>query len=152
MSDFNPQNFSIEKLNLVTSSGANIDIRSMVVEFNYFEDIFGNSTSGSVILSNSLNLDVNYTWNGSEYLILSLSKGEYNIFGTEHLNKIFRIYNMDGKRLTKDTNENLILNFCSEEFLISQQYKINKSYKNMKIVDMVKDIAFNYLKIPNMIA
>jgi hypothetical protein len=33
MSDFNPQNFSIEKLNLVTSSGANIDIRSMVVEF-----------------------------------------------------------------------------------------------------------------------
>jgi hypothetical protein len=148
MSDFNPQNFSIEKLNLVTSSGANIDIRSMVVEFNYFEDIFGNSTSGSVILSNSLNLDVNYTWNGSEYLILSLSKGEYNIFSTEHLNKIFRIYNMDGKRLTKDTNENLILNFCSEEFLISQQYKINKSYKNMKIVDMVKDIAFNYLKIP----
>jgi hypothetical protein len=115
MSDFNPQNFSIEKLNLVTSSGANIDIRSMVVEFNYFEDIFGNSTSGSVILSNSLNLDVNYTWNGSEYLILSLSKGEYNIFSTEHLNKIFRIYNMDGKRLTKDTNENLILNFCSED-------------------------------------
>lgn len=147
MTDYNPQSFSIDKLNIITSDGANIDVRSMIVEFNYFEDIFGNSSSGSVILSNSLNLDINYTWNGSEHLIMELTKPEYDLYNEGNLNKVFRIYNMEGKRLTKDTNENLILNFCSEEFILSQQYRINKSYKNMKIVDIVKDIATNFLRI-----
>ena len=158
MPSFNPQQFDIDECKIVWASGETMDIRGIIGEFNYYEDIFANHISGNVVLGESLNLENKLSFNGNEYLILSLRKKDSESFfskilssdsgSDKPLNKIFRIYNMDDRANTKDSNEKYTINFCCEEFFISQQYKLCKAYKNQKISDIVMDIALNFLKIP----
>ena len=159
MPSINPQTFDINECKIIWASGETMDIRPNLVEFNYFEDIFSNHLSGYVMLGDSLNLENKLSFNGNEYLVVSVSKKEHESFlggffdymsgnDMKPLNKILRIYKADDRGLTKDSNEGYSINFCSEEFFISQQYKICKAYKNEKISDIVRDIALNFLKIP----
>jgi hypothetical protein len=85
--------------------------------------------------------------NGTEFLRLTFSK-----FGdrSNQIDKLFRVYKL-GKRKLEGTmyKESYVLYFCSEELLLSEQYKISKRYKDQLVSDNVSDILNNYLKIPN---
>jgi hypothetical protein len=81
---------------------------------------------------------------GSEILILELDKP-----GLEQpISKNFRIYNISNRTTTKSTNENYIINFCSEELMLNEQYKISKSYTSKLVSDIISDLCLNHLKIP----
>jgi hypothetical protein len=85
--------------------------------------------------------------NGTEFLRLTFSKfGDRN----NQIDKLFRVYKV-GKRKLEGTmyKESYVLYFCSEELLLSEQYKISKRYKNQLVSDNISDILNNYLKIPN---
>lgn len=134
---------------MIISSGGQLDFKHAVVEFNYFEDIFSNFVSGVLLLNDSMGAQNKLSWNGEEYLELEVNKpGADKIPGATPLKGRFRIYTNKGRHLTKDDNENLLINFCSEELVLSEKQKISKSYKKKKISDIVIDIAVNFLKIP----
>jgi hypothetical protein len=138
-----PLDFVLESCVIVTALGQPTDFSKMVVEINYFEDIYGPSISGNLILNDSngfLNL---LGFSGNDYLILSFGKPGLS----EKINKVFRVYSVSNRGMVKDQNENYILNFCSEETALSEQYKVSKSYKNKKVSDIVKDIMFNQLSV-----
>ena len=135
--------FVLESCVIVTALGQPTDFSKMVVEINYFEDIYGPSISGNLILNDSngfLNL---LGFSGNDYLILSFGKPGLS----EKINKVFRVYSVSNRGMVKDQNENYILNFCSEETALSEQYKVSKSYKNKKVSEIVKDIMFNQLSV-----
>jgi hypothetical protein len=75
---------------------------------------------------------LNFT--GNDYLFLSFRKPGDDYY---RISKTFRIFSVSHRQLAKDQNENYILNFCSEENILSEQYKISKSYRNTKISDIV---------------
>jgi hypothetical protein len=141
----NTKDFDLQTLTLVTSTGL-IDLRFLMVELSYNEDLFNNSVTGYLMIAETSGLIEKLSLMGTEFLRLILKKQSDNSF---IIDKTFRIYKA-GKRKLGGTmeSESYCLYFCSEEMMLSEQYKINKSYPNTKISDIVKDICTNYLKIP----
>jgi hypothetical protein len=137
------QDVSIVSCKIVGVSGHPTDVSAMVVEINYFEDIFSNFVSGALVINDSVGLIQMFQFQGQEVLILEIDKPGLD----DPLKKTLRIYKHSGRSQTKTSNENYIIHFCSEEAYLNEQYKISKSYKNMIIADIVHGILENDLKI-----
>lgn len=135
--------YSIDQLTLVGSSGMAVDLREVMRELNLFEDLFTNTMSGSLFMSDTQNLINNMPIIGMEYLLVTLSKPTT----PWKIDKTFRVYKMTDRRKGSAQSEDYILHFCSEESFLSESQRISKSYKGMTISDMVKDICTTYLKI-----
>jgi hypothetical protein len=84
---------------------------------------------------------------GNEYLRMTFGKTNQN---SNWIDKIFRVYKVDKRRPEgKGDTESYSLYFCSEEMLLSEQYKVSKSYRAKTISDNVIDILKTYLKVPD---
>jgi hypothetical protein len=145
MSDgsFHTQDVLIQSCKIVGEDGSPIDVKDLVVEFNYFEDIFSNFVSGALIINDSVGIIQMFKFQGHEMLILSIDKPGLN----KPLEKNLRIYTHSNRTQTKTSNENFVLHFCSEEAILNEQYKVSKSYTDVKVLDIVKDITKTYLHI-----
>jgi hypothetical protein len=145
MSDgsFHTQDVLIQSCKIVGEDGSPIDVKDLVVEFNYFEDIFSNFVSGALIINDSVGIVQMFKFQGHEMLILSIDKPGLN----KPLEKNLRIYTHSNRTQTKTSNENFVLHFCSEEAILNEQYKVSKSYTDVKVLDIVKDITKTYLHI-----
>lgn len=139
---FSPYNFSLLELKLINSLGTNIDIDVIFGELNLYEDLFSNVISGDILLTDSNNLFNVLNMHGNEFVSLSFSTP-----GMRRYQKIFRIYKVSDYSLRGTSNATFRIHFCSEEFLLNQQYYISKSFKEKTMSDVVKIIARNYLKI-----
>ena len=134
---------------LIVSANKTLDFKNAVVEFNYFEDMFANFSSMNLLLSDSNGRHNELSWTGDEYLLFEANKPNVEgIPGATPLKGTFRFFKIDGRHLTKDDNENILLHCCSEDAFLSERMKISKSYKQKRISEIVKDIAINFLKIP----
>lgn len=121
-----------------------LELKPVITEMTYYEDLFGNACSGSLLMSDSSNYQHEMALCGDEFLkMMLLSHGKSD---DQALKKYFRIYNTNKRNLSKDMNENYVLNFSTEELFLSEQYRVCKAY-NAKISDIVIDIAKNYLNI-----
>ena len=139
-----PQDFVIDSCVIVTALGQPYDFKNMVAEINYYEDIYSGAITGNLLLNDSNSFLNRLGFSGNDYLILSFGKPGLD---TRKISKVFRVYSVAGRTITKDQNENYILNFCSEELVLSEQYKVSKSYKNKKVSDIVKDILQKHLLV-----
>jgi hypothetical protein len=141
-----PKDYALKNL-LLLSSTSSFDIKNMMVEISYNEDIFSNACSGYVMIIEAMGYIESLALNGTEYLRLTFSKGS-NPDG--QIDKVFRVYKLAKRKLEGNPNkESYILYFCSDEMLLSEQYKINKAYKNTLVSNNIKDILTNYLKVPS---
>lgn len=122
------------------------ELRPIITEFSYFEDLYGNITSGYVMLSDSSNYQDKMSMFGDEFIKFELERSRNNP-PSPPLKRYQRVYNMANRNLSKDSNENYKLRFASEEMILSDQYRVSKAYK-AKVSDIVKDIAISYLRIP----
>ena len=123
-----------------------MDFKNIFVELSYHEDLFNNTVTGYVLVGDSMGFLESMKMLGNEFLRLTFSKdGETGI-----TDKLLRLYKVDKRELQTNMNtESYCLYFCSEEVLLSEQYKISKSYKNQTISYMVRDILKNYLNVPD---
>ncbi len=142
----NSKDYALTNLTLLTSVGS-LDLKNTFEEISYNEDLFNNSLSGYVYIIESSGLIETAAMNGTEFLRLTFSKfGDSN----NQIDKLFRVYKV-GKRKLEGTmyKESYVLYFCSEELLLSEQYKISKRYRDSLISDIVSDVLTNYLKVPS---
>jgi hypothetical protein len=137
------QDVSIISCKIVGVAGQPFDVSNMVVEINYFEDIFSNFVNGALVVNDSVGLIQMFQFQGQEVLLLEIDKPGLD----DPLKKNLRIYKHSGRTQTKTSNENYIIHFCSEEAYLNEQYKISKSYNNKLIGDIVHEILENDLKI-----
>ena len=142
----NPQDYSLDYCKVITSVGLPYDFRHAIMEFNYFEDLYSNYISGSILVNDAVGFLSNMSFNGHEYIILGFSKPDDE---TSKIEKTFRIFKVDNRHMLNDQNENYLLHFCSEENVLSEQKKVSKSYKNKKVSDIVIDIVMNQLGTAN---
>lgn len=131
---------------IVPTIGTPVDIKGYMVELNVYEDIFGDSVTGSVIISDGLGLLADLQMNGTEFIRVEFRKNTQDDVGS--IKRTFRIYKVSDRYLAPGNNfENYTINFCSEELMISEKYRISKSYKSKTISQMISDILKNYLKV-----
>ena len=62
--------------------------------------------------------------------------------------KSFRIYKQSNRKNVNETTEIYVLHFVSEEFILSQQLKVTKTFKKT-YSEVVVDILKNYLNVTN---
>lgn len=139
------QDYSLKTLNILTAGGQKFEMRKLMVELSYYEDIYAFASSGYVTLLDNQGFIESLRLSGNEYLQMSFGKIKDGANSTE---QTFRIYKVANRSPTNNLNgEFYTLHFCSEELLLSEQIKISKSYSGQKISDIVTNILKDKLKV-----
>jgi len=135
--------FTINELVIVTKSGS-VDVTSIFDELNIHDSILMPVMSGSVLITDAVGLSSKLSFDGSEALLIDISKDENSDIGK--FKKAFRIYKQSNRK-ENGGSESYILHFVADEFMYSDQQKINQSFTGT-YSDIVKKILENYLKVP----
>lgn len=143
---FGPQDVAIDKIDLIATNGKTYELKKLMVEMSYFEDIYSFGTSGYVLLRDGVGIVENLRLTGREKIQISFGKVSSVTGNNIHT---FRAYSIGKRKPTGTlTSESVCIYFCSEELLLSEQIKVSKSYPGTSILDIIKDILFNDLKVP----
>lgn len=140
-----PTEYQLESLTLYSSGLGPIDLKPQMVELNYFEDVFNNTISGNVVITDATGLLNSASLSGTEFLHVRFLKSEDLKISVD---RNFRVFGISDRRFdSANNNEIYKIEFCSEEYLVSEQFRVSKSYKNASISDIVLDIASTHLNI-----
>jgi hypothetical protein len=135
--------YKLNTLQLVTSDGQVVDIRGLVVELNLYEDIFSPVMTGSVTLGDALDLISSLGLHGNEFLQLDVDKPSLN----NPIVKSFRLYKIGNRSMGANGLQNYTMYFCSEELIISSENLVSKSYKGLRVDQMVQDLLLKKLRV-----
>ena len=138
--------YQLDRITLLTSVGDGIiDLTPQLVELNLFEDIYSTTISGNLVVSDSLGFLSNFRINGTEFIQITLRKQSQD---NDPIQRTFRVFKISNRSINVSNGfEVYTLNFCSEEFLFSEQYRISKGYTNTSISDIITDILTNYIGV-----
>lgn len=139
-----PSKFSLNELAIVTKTGK-LDISKLFQELNIFDSILSPVMTGAVVIIDSIGLSAKLLFDGSEVLLVNIGKDTDS--ESFRLKKAFRIYRQTNRATIEQNSETYTLEFVSDEFMFSEQQKINQSYKT-SYSDAAKKILVNYLKVP----
>lgn len=141
------QDFSLSTLNILTSSGQKFEMRKLLVELSYYEDLYSFVASGYITLKDSQGFLESLHLTGNEFIEINFSKIKDGINSN---NQLFRLYKVGNRAQTGNMNtEYYTFYFCSEELLLSEQTKIGKSYSGQNISDTIRSIVTDKLNINN---
>jgi len=135
-------NFEIKNLSLYTSDGKKVDLRSLALEINIFEDIFSPCMTCNIRINDGSDLVSVFKFHGNEYLELEIDKPSLE----DPIKKVFRLYKLSDRDFNTQY-QNYTLHFCSEEMILSPQISISKSYRGLKVSDMIQDILNSKLMV-----
>jgi len=142
-----PQDYNLSTLNFLTSNGKRIEMKKIMRELSYYEDIYTFAISGYIKIEDSQGFIESLQLTGNEYLEVNFGKVKNSPNADDQL---FRVYKVGDRTPAGNLNtEYYTLYFCSEELVLSEQRKISKSYKGMLISDIVSDVLENQLKVNN---
>lgn len=136
-----PGDVDIQELYLITPRGNFISLDSYLVEFNIYEDIFSNTMSGDIAISDSRNLIKELPIMGDEYLLVKFRTPDF----PENLivNKTFKVVGITDRSVSPSI---YILRFVSMEQLVDTLTPIFKSFSG-KVSNIVNEIFDEYLKM-----
>jgi len=136
----------INKIQLVSSNGNELDIRDSIVELSLFQDIYSPVMSGQIVITDGHDLVSTFGLCGNDYIRISIDKPTLN----KPFERLFRIYKISNRQpnTANDVGLNYLIHFCSEEMLLSLSTLVSKSYSKMPYSNMIVDICQNFLNIP----
>ena len=135
--------FTINQLAVYTKSGDVLDISSNFGQLHIFDSIFVPVMNGFVTVFDSTGLSEYLSFDGSEVLLVDLSK-----FGddTTSFKKSFRIRKMANRTNLNPSTLVYDLHFVSDELIYSDQRKVNQKYTDT-YSNIVAKILFEYLQL-----
>ncbi|MDD4242727.1 MAG: hypothetical protein PHG08_00305 [Bacilli bacterium] len=134
MSDQSPDfagQIEIIKLEITSQiTGNTVGLTGIMLEMNIYEDIFSNYITGTITVSDSIDL-VNYLpLVGEERLEISYkTPGMSDKDGL--VSNIFYVYKISDRGLVKEKNQVYVIHFMSEEAFSDLHVKISKAYKGV---------------------
>lgn len=130
---FYPQDFSLEQVEITTASGQKFNIRGIVVELSFFEDLYSFVTSGYVIIKDAVGLVEKLNLTGNEFINITYGKTKTQSDDGK-VKRNFRLYKVGNRKPLGNLNaEYATFYFCNEILLLSEQTKISKAYTGKKI-------------------
>ena len=134
------QDFDLEAVDIIADNGESFKIKYLVVELNFFEDIFSFSCSGNVVIKDAIGIIEKLKLDGSE--IIQITYGKMN--DSAKVERKFRLYKV-GNRAPAGNKlvEHYTLHFTSEELFLSEQIRVSKAFKGSTISEMIYSIMYN---------
>lgn len=138
--------FVIKELSLVYKQ-KKVDISGLFQELNIYDSIFLPCLHGNIVVVDAKSLTEKLSLDGSESLIVNVQKEKNDKQNDPFVfNKVFRVFKQSNRKNINQTSEAYILHFISEEFILSEQQKVSKSFKE-KYSEIAKSILEEYLDI-----
>jgi hypothetical protein len=139
--------FSIEKAEIITSSGQIINISDNIVEINFYEDIFSVSITGDLVVVDTLNLVTNGPIIGQEQLQLRVTTPGFkdNDSKINFVDEVLMIHKVALRTPVSNTAQAYKLSFISKEALTNQRITVSKSFEGT-YADLVVDMLTTELK------
>jgi hypothetical protein len=137
--------YTLETITLIDANNKEVlELKNYLVELNYYEDIFNNSVSGRISISDAVgNIDA---MQGYEKVRFSFTRA----LGGDPITGTFFVFSISDRCFDKSNNfETYVINFCDEDLIMSERYRVCKSYKKSSISSIISDILKNFLKTPN---
>tara|TARA_Y100000034_G_C6862073_1_gene392479 strand:+ start:111 stop:1535 length:1425 start_codon:yes stop_codon:yes gene_type:complete len=138
--------FIIEELDLITSSGLRIDLRTSVMGITIFEDIFNMTITGTIAIQDSVNLASAGPLIGQEYLHLKIKTP----FIKEHEDNIidfsknaFLVHSISRRQRFTEGVQGVVMSFVSQELVKNQRLKVTHS-----LTDTWSNIVKKMLRSP----
>jgi hypothetical protein len=138
-----PTDFYVEWI-VISAGSTSYDVSGIFEEINIYESLFNPFMSGNILIRDSVGILAEISKNpGNCFLSIKMAKNEN---GDLPIEKNFKITSIS-KHNIGSTSTVGILEFISQEFIESEQKKVEKSYTNTYSF-VVQDILSNYLKVP----
>lgn len=136
------QDYSIDTLTFLLASGQKFDLRKLLIELCYYEDLYSFSVSGYLTVQDAQGFVELLQFSGNQFLELEFGK----IKGApNNIKQTLRVYKIENRKPSGNMNtESYKLYFCSEELILSEQTKISKSVAGNKISDVVRGILTDF--------
>ena len=119
-----------------------IIITGQVIEFNVFQDLYGQGTKCEIAIIDSNGIIEMLPLVGDETLRL---KFKTPTFDTE-LNYVFRIYKITSRKKEAARGEIFVLHGVSQEIISNKRKSIKTSYSQLKPEKIIESIYENYLR------
>ena len=144
----NAQDVKINKLN-IRSAVSDFDLNAFLLELTIEENLFKPNIFAELVLSDSYNLPEKFPIVGEETLDIDISLSGVDAAEKETFHSIkpppLHVNTVNTRYFTAPKAQRFTLDLFSEQYMSSIHSKISRSYKNMKISDMVSDIYYAYL-------
>lgn len=125
---------NVTKAEIISMTGAVIDISHMIADLSIYEDIFSNTMSGYALIEDSIDLINTLPLVGQELFNVELQTPTLQ----NKIVKTFYIYKLQNRK-SKKRSQVYMLNFCSRELIYSLNSKVAKAYSG-NISDIVQKI------------
>ena len=122
--------FKIERCELITSSGMMIDLKTSIMGLTLFEDISSLTVSGSIIVTDSVNMVSHGPIIGQEYLYLKIKTPGFTAAGDgviDFSENVFLVHSLAAREKIKNNIQVYSLNFVSQELIKNQRLKVVQS-------------------------
>lgn len=93
-----PKDYALINLILLTSTSA-MDMKNMMVELSYHEDLFNNTTSGYLLITDSMGYIESLHLNGNEYLRMTFGKTSDD---KHPVDKLYRVFAINRRKLEEN--------------------------------------------------
>jgi hypothetical protein len=140
--------YQISKLAITLKTGEVLDVRNVFQEINLYDSIFTPCISGSIIITDSIGLINRLAFDGNESIVIEIGKDESNI----KFSKGFRIHKLTDRKYINQSTEAFVLHFTSDQFILSQQLKVNQTYQKTTYDNMVSLIMKDYLRVNQIVS
>ena len=127
---------SIDKIQIITSSGFYQDITGQVITMQFYEDLFSPFISGTIYIKESLDFVNLFPFVGEEIVEIDISTPTLK---TGNIRGTFYIYKLTDRELIGDKNVVYMLHFMSMEGIIDLNKKVSKVYTGSP-ADIVKTL------------
>ena len=121
--------FEIEELNLVTTSGLEVDLTTSVIGLTLYEDIYSMTISGTIAIADSANLASYGPLLGQEYLHLKISTIGFDDESAviDFSKNALLVHSIAKREKLTDGVQVFVLNFVSQELVKNQRLKVTQS-------------------------
>ena len=125
---------SIDKIQIITSSGFYQDITGQVITMQFYEDLFSPFISGTIYIKESLDFVNLFPFVGEEFVDMEITTPSSDKPGIKGR---YYIYKLSNRELIGDRSVVYELHFISVEALIDMNKKVSKVYVG-NVSDLVK--------------
>jgi hypothetical protein len=121
---------NIEIAQVRSSNGYVQDVKGQIAQLEIFEDMFAPFISGTIVLTDALDLINFFPFIGEEYLKLKVSTPSF-YEANRIIDGEFYLFKMDQRILLNDKNQAYAIHFISKEAVIDSNFKISRSFEGV---------------------
>ena len=132
--------FGIEIINFTLSQSNILDIKDLVEEFVYSEDINKPFTSLRLIISDSTGMPELFPLVGDELIVIQFKSPNEN----DYTRKLFKISSVKNRVIANERSHGYLIEAYSLEFFKNKMTSIGNSYKGKLGSEIVKNVFENY--------